>query len=418
MSHNVFISYSRRDLEIVKKIVPLLEQDDIIKVWIDYRNIKCGDLFKKEIFQAIEKSSVVLFFSSQHSNQSKRCIQEIGVAGEYDKVIIPIRLDESSYNEDIKLDLLNVEHIDFSNPSKLDDRMSELIQSVKSKLSSDDCEEGVDEDAIDRGSQKNLLLVGLIVSAVIIVIFFLRDGKTDSIYDPNLNPDLSIVVNDVPFVMKYVEGGTFQMGATKEQEDEADEDEIPIRYVTVGAFYIGETEVTQSLWKSVMGSEPTTNGGWSSQYGRGDDYPAYMLSWNDCKQFIEKLNSMTQKQFRLPTEAEWEFAARGGNRSKHFKYAGDSIIDRVAWYEKNSLKKSHPVKNVNPNELGLYDMSGNIWEWCLDDYEDVKDCKVLRGGSWKNKKEGCRASVRYLDKLDKPEDEFGLCYGFRLVLPK
>ena len=227
--------------------------------------------------------------------------------------------------------------------------------------------------------------------------------------------------------MKRVAGGTFQMGATSEQDSDAYSDEKPVHSVTVSTFYMGETEVTQALWKAVMGSEPTYNGGWENQYGRGDNYPAYRVSWNECQEFIRKLNSLTGRNFRLPTEAEWEYAARGGNQSYGYKYAGSNSIGSVAWYTDNSGSKTHAVKGKSPNELGLYDMSGNVWEWCGDWYGSYGrgsqtnpkgpssgSGRVLRGGGWYASARGCRVSYR-------DDHAPGNGYsggGFRLCLPQ
>lgn len=434
MSHDVFISYSSEDYEVVKRIVERLKNKRI-DVWFDEKELKGGDKFPEKIANAIKNSTVVVFFSSKASNKkpndSDWVLNEIAFAHEYNKSIIPVRLDDCGYNDTIAILIPKdrVSFIDFSDSLKWEENLNKLIDSVNYHLSNsieefnDECAGGGKGDGNNKCRQ--VLIIAAIVVVAIVVVSLLHNHKSGPLDSPPEQSLDSIVfnVNNVAFVMRYVEGGTFKMGATKEQEEEALDNEKPIRYVTVGPFYISETEVTQSLWKSIMGSEPTANGGWSSQYGRGDDYPAYMLSWNDCQQFIEKMNSLTQKQFRLPTEAEWEFAARGGNSSKHFKYAGDSIVDRVAWYKENSLGKSHPVKNANPNELDLYDMSGNVWEWCMDeysygDYKDYDCFRVLRGGSWKHNGNGCRVSARSTDLFDNPKNEFGLCYGFRLVLPK
>ena len=209
---------------------------------------------------------------------------------------------------------------------------------------------------------------------------------------------LPITVKGVTFNMIKVDGGTFTMGATSEQED-PDKNEKPTHQVTLSSYYIGETEVTQALWKAVMKNNPSDF--------KGGNKPVEMVSWEDCQKFIGKLNGLTGKSFRLPTEAEWEYAARGGNRSNHTQYSGGSRIDDVAWYSGNSGSKTHPVKTKKPNELGLYDMSGNVWEWCQDWYDSYGSkaqtnptgpgsgsFRVLRGGGWLDYERDCRSSYR------------------------
>ena len=206
-------------------------------------------------------------------------------------------------------------------------------------------------------------------------------------------------VRGVSFEMVRVEGGTFRMGATSEQEENAYDSEKPVHSVTLSGYYIGKTEVTQALWKAVIGSNPS--------YFKGDDLPVENVSWDDCQEFIRKLNSMTGQNFRLPTEAEWEFACRGGNNSRGYKYSGSNYIDNVAWYRVNSGEKTHPVATKSPNELGIYDMSGNVWEWCADWYGDYSSGaqtnptgpyggsnRVYRGGSWNYDVGRCRSSNR------------------------
>ena len=209
---------------------------------------------------------------------------------------------------------------------------------------------------------------------------------------------LPITVNGITFNMIKVNGGTFTMGATSEQKNPKD-DEKPTHQVTLSSYYIGETEVTQALWTAVMGNNP-------SKF-KGDNLPVENVSWEDCQTFIGKLNGLTGKRFRLPTEAEWEYAARGGNRSNHTQYSGGSMIDDVARYGGNSGDKTHSVKTKRPNELGLYDMSGNVWEWCQDWYgnysskaktnptgPDSGSRRVFRGGSWFSLEGRCRSSIR------------------------
>ena len=210
-------------------------------------------------------------------------------------------------------------------------------------------------------------------------------------------------VKGVTFSMVDVEGGTFRMG-----RDDAYFNEQPVHQVTVSSFSIGQTEVTQALWYAVMGQKPTTDGyQWSSTHGLGDNRPAYNVSWNDCQEFITKLNQITGQQFRLPTEAEWEFAARGGTKSKGYKYSGSNTVGDVAWYYDNSSSKTHDVATKQANELGIYDMSGNVWEWCSDWYGSYSSSaqtnpigpasdsyRVYRGGSWGSSARFCRVASR------------------------
>ena len=218
--------------------------------------------------------------------------------------------------------------------------------------------------------------------------------------------------------MIYVNGGTLCMGATSEQMNPG-VDEKPMHQVTLSSYYIGETEVTQSLWKAVKGSNP-------SQF-KGGNLPVENVSWEECQDFIRKLNILTGRSFRLPTEAEWEFAARGGNKSKHTQYSGSSKIDDVAWYDGNSNDETHPVKSKKANELGIYDMSGNVWEWCQDWYGEYSSTaqdnptgsnigayRVYRGGGFKYNygKGGCRVAHRNCTQSNVSDSYLGL----RLVL--
>ncbi len=255
-------------------------------------------------------------------------------------------------------------------------------------------------------------------------------------------PIRRFTVNGVSFNMIFVEGGTFMMGATKEQGSDADNREKPAHQVTLSNYFIGETEVTQALWKAVMGKNPS--------YFKGDNKPVEQVSWADCQEFIKKLNELTGETFRLPTEAEWEYAARGGNKSKGYKHSGSNNIDDVAWYYENSCKMgkdspvidlfdelynnennhkkgidnpygTHDVATKQPNELGIFDMSGNVNEWCQDFFSDsYYSCsphvnptgpsfsitRVIRGGSWEE--DAGRLSGRGHIYTDEPFYNIGL----------
>lgn len=221
----------------------------------------------------------------------------------------------------------------------------------------------------------------------------------------------TFTVNGVSFNMVKVEGGTFMMGS-----ETGDPDESPQHEVTLGNYYIGQTEVTQELWKAVMGSN-------SSKFTSSDQLPVDALSWDDCQQFVTTLNEKTGLQFRLPTEAEWEYASRGGNKTQGFIFSGSNAIDEVAWYSKNSGKQTHCVASKIPNELGLYDMSGNVWEWCQDWYNTYSPemqtnpvgpssgpDRVLRGGGYGSPESNCRSTNRD----DDTASSWG--YGMRLAL--
>ena len=222
--------------------------------------------------------------------------------------------------------------------------------------------------------------------------------------------------------MKLVEAGTFQMGSTT-----GDSDEAPVHSVTISKdYYMGETEVTQALWEAVTGYSPTSDGySWSSKDGLGDNYPAYYISCEDVQSFITELNSLTGENFRMPTEAEWEFAARGGNKSKGYKYSGSNTIGDVAWYSKNTLSKTYAVKTKAANELGIYDMSGNVYEWCSDwsgEYSSraqtdstgptTGDTRVHRGGSIFYGATHCRCAER---SNNFPSSQI-INFGLRLAL--
>lgn len=235
----------------------------------------------------------------------------------------------------------------------------------------------------------------------------------------------TIEVNGYKFNMVKVKGGTFTMGASSDMDD-PDGDELPAHQVTVSDYSIGETEVTQGLWFAVMGVRPLTPD--------GDDHPMKEVSYDESVDFIAKLNKLTGRHFHLPTEAQWEFAARGGNDGRHTLYAGSNNIDEVAWYADNCWNMgrenpnfgNHAVGMKKPNELGIYDMSGNVWEWCYGSYERYDEnpqtdpvlneethgsFRCNRGGSW----DYIANSARVSNRRNRTRDFRNFNLGLRLA---
>lgn len=251
-----------------------------------------------------------------------------------------------------------------------------------------------------------------------------------------INDDkLTFSVGGVNFTMIKVEGGTFTMGATSEQGSDVYDNEYPAHQVTLSTYYMGETVVTQSLWEAVMGTtvcqQRVKSGGSASTHkGIGYDYPMYYVNWEECQDFISKLNDILSsqlggKKFTLPTEAQWEYAARGGNKSRGYKYSGSDDLSKVGWYNDNSGRSTRPVASKRRNDLCLYDMSGNVYEWCADWYGDYSNLPqtdpqgpesgedhICRGGGWNDGAWGCRVSYR---NYDAPSSCFS-DLGFRLCL--
>lgn len=233
-------------------------------------------------------------------------------------------------------------------------------------------------------------------------------------HQPNLKIELS---DKISIDLIYVEGGSFLMGDDSSKYD----NEKPAHKVVLNSLYVGKYQVTQNLWKAIMGQNPSAL--------KGERRPVESISWNDTKRFIRKLNSITGRVFRLPTEAEWEYAARGGIYSQGYSYAGSDKLEQVGWYAKNSNDELHEVGLKLRNELGIYDLSGNLWEWCEDDYyhnyngipedgsafmgsRDRGWYRIIRGGSYLNAPAYCRPSTR---SKSTPENR-SRDIGFRLAL--
>lgn len=395
MKYDVFISYSRKDSVIVKQYCEFIKKAGL-SLWIDEDGIETGDEFKRIIVRAISDSNVFLFFSSADSNVSPWTIKEVNVAVHLKKKIIPIKLDDSIYEESLLFDLAGLDYLEhyLNDPERNHKKLlsalgikdiASISQTMKSECFSQD---------------NSIAVLKKSVTA--------KDNHNETEYS----------VGDVKFTMINVLGGHFSMGSNAGKENEK-----PVHRVTIEDYMCGETAVTQELWQAVMGNNP-------ARFKSGKN-PVESVSWEDSQEFLKKLNEKVTprppKLFRLLTEAEWEFAARGGRKSLGYKYAGGDILNSVGWYRDNNPKdESHEVKGKLHNELGIYDMSGGVWEWCQDWYNDkyssnpeenpigprVGDFKVVRGGSSWFDKTGCTVSYR---RDCKPDDTY-FSVGLRLAL--
>ena len=283
---------------------------------------------------------------------------------------------------------------------------------------------------------KKWWLLGVIAVLILgLVVIIDRCSNDEPAYDEEIDtmPEevviespLTFTVNGVDFDMVWVDGGTFTMGCTSGR----DNSELLAHKVTLDDYYIGETEVTQALWTAVMGTSVRQQRDLGDSSldlrGVGSNYPMYYVNYDEAVQFARKLSQLTGRTFSLPTEAEWEYAARGGSKSRGYKFAGSNDIEAVAWYAHNSGWRTHPVAQKAANELGLYDMSGNVWEWCSDWYGDYSSgaqrnptgpgsgtYRVLRGGCWGSISKYCRVSFRDIFGVPAGRDDLN---GFRLVL--
>ena len=373
--YDVFISYSRKDTATADRICEALDRAGIT-YFIDRQGIAEGIESLEVLATAIKESAFFLFLASENAYKLKSTTIEIITA----------------FNEKPKDRLL---------PYIIDD--SQLPEGMRLTF------EGADLRTMKEHSIEGDLVPDLLW------LLGRESRQTDEkcFAEEQLRAE-EFTVNGVSFKMIYVEGGTFQMGS---DDSDAYDDEKPAHPVTLSSYHIGETSVTQALWKAVMGNNPS--------WFKGDNLPVETVSWDDCQKFIQKLNQLTGKTFRLPTEAEWEYAARGGKYQSPYRYAGSNSIDVVAWYPGNSDGKTHPVKTKKPNALGIYDMSGNVGEWCLDWYREYSGLaltdpegpdwgwsRVRRGGDWDNTDYGCRVSHRGCSSPDLR----GSIGGFRLAL--
>lgn len=381
MSKQVFISYSTKDQTKVRQVKQHLEQRGI-PCWMADNCIHSGEQFKTVIVKAIKQCDVFLFFSSEDANKSEWTIKEINTAVHLGKPIVPVKLDDAPYNDSILFDIGCLDYTDLSSITKYKSGLDKLESTLQGLLE------------IEKSETKRRiawwkpvlwsLLALLLISGIAAWYFFLR---TPNVVTETLpNGDLAITVDDVQFRMVRVEGGTFIMGSNTR-----DNDQRPQHKVQVFSYYIGETEVTQELWQAVMHKNPSKNRGQAN-------LPVDNVSWAQCQAFAERLSELTGCNFRLPTEAEWEYAARGGKNGTDTLYAGSDDLSKVTFYQQGKDRYVMPVRTAGmPNSLGLYDLTGNVWEWCSDRYgayytefiinphgdaDSSVERHIKRGGSW------------------------------------
>lgn len=467
MQYDVFISYSRKDYvdesgdvikgNIIEKIKNLLK-DNGISFWIDEDGINSGDEFAHLIANSIKNSKILIFVSSENSNKSEWTRKEIATAISYKKKIIPFKCDDAPYDDSINFYISDFDYIAYHNEEK---SFKRLVSSIKQHLDHEAVE--VNKQKIEKFEAEQKVLEEKCNDTIDKINNIEKEiCKLDKNRKERLLEHLSYEINDVTANMQakpYKKNGwiyvvlllvlayavivsvmRFGNGATEEEMHTVVEEVEPVvtqpeekktetkpikkelKNITVKVngvsldmiavkgnekisdFLIGKFEVTQGLWKAVMGttiSQQRDKIDTSFKLrGEGDNMPMYYINWNDCQDFIKKLNSMTGKKFRMPSEAEWEYAAKGGVK-------GGVAVQ--GWYEDNSNGGTHLVGSREPNVLGLYDMIGNVSEWCRDKkgYEHV-----VKGGCWASSIEYCKVTSRsYLDEMIR-NDETGL----RLVM--
>ena len=431
IKYDVFISYSRKDYDEVVRFVKVLKQRiPSLSIWFDIKSVKVAEDYEEKIVTAIDSCRYIMFFISDNSLQSKHTKREISYAEVVGKKVIPVLIKRTEFSKGwflYKFGTINYTDVD----NKI--QVKQLIENLKDWINHDSFEE-------IKGNIKVSFWLKIINcikkynKRVIIITLVLSLSLVLCVSKVSIDQNKLFYVNGIFFDMIYVEGGTFSIRDNSEDKSKQEYN------ITLRDYYIGEAEVTQGLWRAVMGENPS--------FFRGERKPVECISYNDCMAFVKELNNLTKDsrpkgfEFRLPTEMEWEFAARGGVRRKDFKYSGSNDIATVAWYNeelinkdfgdnvisvKTSIKDTHNVCQKTCNELLLYDMSGNVWEWCYDWYADYSPnmnwqtdpqgplygkFRVLRGGSCSSNKENCNVTSRFYANPDTKD----FTYGIRLVL--
>ncbi|MBU4295114.1 MAG: SUMF1/EgtB/PvdO family nonheme iron enzyme [Desulfobulbaceae bacterium] len=388
---DIFISYASEDRARASQIAAALEARGWTVFWD--RTIPAGKTWRDYIGAALEEARCVLVMWSKASIVST-WVQEEADSGRERGVLVPVFIE--AVKPPLGFRLIQAQDLTGWDGEASAPAFAKLAADLADMLGVPPAIESSEADVTQPLMDRSRMAAQQSVAP---------GARAETYQDP---------ITGMEFV--WVEGGCFQMGDTF---GDGDTDEKPVHEVCVDGFYMGKYAVTQGQWEKIMVSNP-------SEFKSGDDFPVENVSWDDTQEFIGKLNAQTGKKYRLPTEAEWEYAARSGGKKE--KYAGGNNAKAVAWYEDNSRGKTHRVGTKNANGLGLHDMSGNVWEWCQDWFDkgyysssprnnpqgpSSGSYRVDRGGSWRSLPGGVRAANR-----DRGAPDYRLNYlGFRLVLP-
>ena len=416
MAQRVFISYSTKDYQKVRRIKDYLESVGI-PCWMADEGIRSGEQFKTVIVKAIVKTDILVFFSSQASNASEWTTKEINTAVHLGKKIVPVKLDKAPYNESILFDIGALDYVDVSTVAKSVSGLAKLKDTLLTLLNNPATPDIPEPKPSHKRPHRALALgiaIGVILAGVVCGILLSLPPRVHK--ERTSDGNITYRIGHASFRMMRVRGGEFTMGSNYRESDQQYAHQVQLY-----TYYLGETEVTQELWEKVMGYNP-------SHRQEDKNMPVTNVSWLQCQEFIEQLNKMTGESFRLPTEAQWEYAARGGHNGTDTVFAGTARFSDI--YSMQNERALQTVKSLSqPNRLGLYDMTGNVWEWCSDIYPDKPysperitnpqgassgTIHIKRGGSWQSDSTECLVTFRgSADEKDSRTD-----YGLRLCLPE
>lgn len=403
--NDVFISYSRKDTDIVLPVVRRLESEGYF-CWMDVNGIESGDAFKRVLVKAIKNSKIVLFFSSENSNNTEWTVKEINIAVATKKTIVPVRLDDAPYEDSILFDLSGLDYVPYQTDAIRTIGIERLLRSVATKCGPIERKATVFENSM-----------------------LLNDSpacEQEDCSEP-MHGDSKIVTlpDGVTLEMIYCPPGKFMMGSQPGEDGRSDNEILHLVSLSKG-FWLGKHPITQRQWKSVMGSNP-------SCFSGNDLLPVDNISWDMCMQFIERVTPITQRDIggkaRFPTEAEWEYACRAGANTAYSW--GNSLNGDMANCDGNYpcgtkakgpyLQTTSTVGRYGSNCWGFCDMHGNVLEWCQDWYDSYPPrpvidpvgsvsgaSRILRGGCWSNSARYCRSAARYSFHPGRCSSHYGL----------